>query len=53
MLLVLPLATLYFNIDETNLFNYMWLFTPFQFPPRGKGPRGRLAPSLEAVSYHK
>jgi hypothetical protein len=28
---------LYFSINVTNLFNSMKLFTPFHFPPRGKG----------------
>jgi hypothetical protein len=36
-LLIVPIAMLYFSIDETNIFNSMWLFTPFHFPPRGKG----------------
>jgi len=28
---------LYFSIDETNIFNSMWLFTPSHFPPQWKG----------------
>jgi hypothetical protein len=35
--LFIPIAMLYFSIDETNISNSMWLFTPFHFPPRGKG----------------
>ena len=32
-----PMAMLYFSIDETNILNSVWLFTPFHFPPGGIG----------------
>jgi len=32
-----PMAMLYFSIDETNILNSVWLFTPFHFPSGGKG----------------